>query len=226
MSILLNLIVIPLVNIFIFPLSIISFIFPSLSYILYFFTSILQNLSMLVYNLNLGIVVFSKPSLIIVFVYYLFIYLYLYIHKFYNYFVPSLVVTSLDVGQGDSILIRYPYNYGNVLIDTGGIVNSDYSIVLNRTISYFKSIDINRLDALIITHGDHDHMGEAINLVNNFKVEKVIFNCGEFNELEQDLIKVLDKKNIKYYSCIKELNIDGNKLYFLNNKNYDNENDN
>ena len=26
-------------------------------------------------------------------------------------------------------------------------------------------------------HGDYDHMGETINLVNNFKVEKVIFNC-------------------------------------------------
>ena len=51
-------------------------------------------------------------------------------------------------------------------------------------------------------------MGEAINLVNNFKVEKVIFNCGEFNYLEKELIKVLDKKKIKYYSCIKELNID------------------
>ena len=69
-------------------------------------------------------------------------------------------------------------------------------------------------------------MGEAINLVNNFKVEKVIFNCGEFNELEKDLIKVLDKKKIPYYSCIKELNIDDNKLYFLNNKDYGNENDN
>ena len=69
-------------------------------------------------------------------------------------------------------------------------------------------------------------MGEAINLVNNFKVEKVIFNCGEFNELEKDLIKVLDKKKIPYYSCIKELNIDDNKLYFLNNNNYGNENDN
>ena len=69
-------------------------------------------------------------------------------------------------------------------------------------------------------------MGEAINLVENFKVEKVIFNCGEFNELEQDLIKVLDKKKIPYYSCIKELNIDDNKLYFLNNKEYGNENDN
>ena len=75
-------------------------------------------------------------------------------------------------------------------------------------------------------HGDYDHMGEAINLVNNFKVERVIFNCGEFNDLEQDLIKVLDKKKIPYYSCIKELNIDDNKLYFLNNKDYGNENDN
>ena len=69
-------------------------------------------------------------------------------------------------------------------------------------------------------------MGEAINLVNNFKVEKVIFNCGEFNDLESELIKVLDKKKIKYYSCIKELNIDKNKLYFLQTKEYDNENDN
>jgi len=66
-------------------------------------------------------------------------------------------------------------------------------------------------------------MGEAINLVNNFKVEKVIFNCGPYNDLEQELIKVLDKKHIKYYSCIKELNIDNNKLYFLQTKEYNNE---
>ena len=69
-------------------------------------------------------------------------------------------------------------------------------------------------------------MGEAINLVENFKVEKAIFNCGEFNDLEQELIKVLDKNKILYYSCIKKLNIDDNKLYFLNNNDYGNENDN
>ena len=69
-------------------------------------------------------------------------------------------------------------------------------------------------------------MWEAINLVNKFKVENVIFNCGEFNDLENELIKVLDKKKIKYYSCIKELNIDNDKLYFLQTKEYDNENDN
>lgn len=49
-------------------------------------------------------------------------------------------------------------------------------------------------------------MGEAINLVNNFKVEKVIFNCGPYNDLEKELIKVLDEKKIKYYSCIKVKN--------------------
>ena len=66
-------------------------------------------------------------------------------------------------------------------------------------------------------------MGETINLVNNFKVEKVIFNCGSYKDLEKELIKVLDKKNIPYYSCLKELNIDNNKLYFLQTKEFVNE---
>ncbi len=78
----------------------------------------------------------------------------------------------------------------------------------------------------MLPHGDYVHMGEVINLVNDFKVEKVIFNCGKFNDLEQSLIKVLDKKKIPYYSCIKELNFDKYKLQFLNTKEYDNENDN
>ena len=78
----------------------------------------------------------------------------------------------------------------------------------------------------ISPHGDFDHIGDAVSLVNNFKVKKVIFNCGKFNDLEKELIKVLDKKNIKYYSCIEELNIDNNKLHFLQTKQYNNENDN
>jgi competence protein ComEC len=73
---------------------------------------------------------------------------------------------------------------------------------------FFKSIGMSKIDYLIITHGDFDHMGETINLVNNFKVEKVIFNCGNYNYLEKELIKVIDKNNIKYYSCIKELKIE------------------
>ena len=54
-------------------------------------------------------------------------------------------------------------------------------------------------------HGDYDHLGEAIDLVDNFKVDKVIFNVDEYNDLENNLIKVLDKKNIKYYQGLNEL---------------------
>ena len=60
-------------------------------------------------------------------------------------------------------------------------------------------------------------------MVNNFKVDNVVFNCGSYNELENNIIKTLNKNNIKYYTCINELN---NILYFLNTKEYDNENDN
>jgi len=56
-------------------------------------------------------------------------------------------------------------------------------------------------------------------------VDKLIFNCGPYNDLEKELIKVLDKKKIPYYSCIKEINVDSNKSYFLNNKDYRKEND-
>ena len=75
-------------------------------------------------------------------------------------------------------------------------------------------------------HGDFDHLGSSVNLVNNFKVKKVVFNKDDYNELELNLIKLLKQKNIPYYKNIKELNTDNNKLYFLDSGLYDNENDN
>ena len=236
LGIFLNIVFIPFVSVIIFPLSIVSFIFPFMSYILSFFVNILEYVSRVIEISKFGIICFSKPNIYLIILYYIFIYMFLYnyknvyifvfilLHKYYMYFNPFFNVVYLSVGNGDSSLITLPYNKGNILIDTGGLYN--YEIVKNKTIPYLMSLGITKVDYLITTHGDYDHMGEAINLVNNFKVEKVIFNCGEFNELEQDLIKALDKKKIPYYSCIKELNIDGNKLYFLNDKDYDNENDN
>ena len=69
-------------------------------------------------------------------------------------------------------------------------------------------------------------MGESIDLVNNLKVKEVIFNCGPYNDLEKKLIKVLQKREIKYRKCINELTISNHTFYFLNTKIYDNENDN
>lgn len=68
-------------------------------------------------------------------------------------------------------------------------------------------------------------MGNAIYLVNNFNVKQVVFNNGEYNDLELKLIEVLKEKNISYYQNIEELNIGNNMFYFLNDWIYDDEND-
>ena len=78
----------------------------------------------------------------------------------------------------------------------------------------------------ISPHGDEDHIGSVLPLINNFKVEKVILNKDSYTDLEKDLIKELNKKNIKYSNKIDKINIKGNYLYFLNNKEFDNKNDN
>ena len=58
------------------------------------------------------------------------------------------------------------------------------------------------------------------------KVKKVIFNCGEFNNLESSLIKVLEAKKIPYQSCIKGLSVDNYQLNFLNTRVFGDENNN
>lgn len=237
-SIILNIFLIPFVSIIIFPLSLVCFIIPKLSVILNIFTSILQFISLTIYKYKIGQIVFSKPSIIIVLIYYILIYLFIYnkkniylliiivSHKLYPLIDSSFTVTYLDVGQGDSIFIKYPHNQGNILIDTGGIVNSDYQVVINKTIPYLKSFGVTKLDYLILTHGDYDHMGDSNVLVNNFKVKNVVFNCGPINTLEKELNKLLKEKQIPSYYCINKISIKNNKLEFLNTKHYDNENDN
>ena len=234
-SILLNIILVPIISIIILPLTILTYIFPILDSILYLFTSTLETISLFISKIKITKIIFPKPSLLIIALYYI-IFLLSYQNKKYFYLNIILLIiiyispylnsnfeiVMFEVGEADCHLIKYPYNKNTILIDTG---KNEYKIK-NEVIPYLKSIGIKKIDYLIITHGDLDHMGEGINLVNNFKVEKVIFNCGPYNDLERELIKVLDKKKIKYYSCIKELNIDNNKLYFLQTKEYDNENDN
>ena len=238
-SIPLNVIVIPLVSIIIFPLSIITFIFPFLDNILHILIKSLEFVSINIDKIEFTKIIFAKPNMLVIILYYALIYmslckrkylkfliLLILFHKCYRYIYPFMNVTFLDVGQGDSILISFPYNKGNILIDTGGIYNSSYSIAKNKTIPYLKSIGITCLDYIIITHGDYDHMGEAINLVNEFKVNKVIFNINNYNDLELELIDILKEKNIKYYKNIKKINMDANILYFLNTREYNDENNN
>ncbi len=244
-----NILFIPLVTNIIFPFSLIVVIIPKLSYILFILTSIMETISKYSSNILNITIYFQKLNILEIIIYYILLILsikknkkimcILLIFIVILYFKLKLdkntYVYFIDVSQGDSALI-VTKNNKSILIDTGGKLNyktdkwkqknKEFNLMTSSVIPFFKSIGLKKIDYLLITHGDYDHMGEAINLVDNFKVDNVIFNCGSYNDLEKELIKVLDKKKIKYYSCIKELNIDNNKLYFLHTKEYDNENDN
>lgn len=235
MSILNNLINVPLVTYIIYPLSLLTFIFKFLEPIYNLSILLLESINNLTSLLNLNIII-PKINIIFYLIYYILIYLFIKSNNSKYILLSILLILSfklkpiinlnysiyyIDIEQGDSSLIVYKNNV--IMIDTGGIRNK---IVSEGSIKLLKSLGYSKINYLIITHGDYDHMGDTINIVKNFKVDKVIFNCGDFNDLEQEIINVLINEKIPYYSCIKELNINNNKLYFLNNKLYDNENDN
>lgn len=103
----------------------------------------------------------------------------------------DLSVHIIDVGQGDSILIKTPLGK-NILVDAGD-ENSDY-IVSN----YLKKNKVKIIDIIIATHFDSDHIGGIDNIINDFSVKKVYApnhttNSNSFN----NFINTLSNKNIK-----------------------------
>jgi competence protein ComEC len=255
LSIFINIFFVPYVSFILFPLSFISLLFPFIDSIIIFFITILEHISIFLSKIKIGTIILSKPSFLIIVIYYILITIFIkgLVLKKYYYFIPILFlviihfnfnlfnsnieVTFIDVGQGDSILIRLPNNKANILIDTGGKLiyekqwqrkNRNYTIGKDVIIPYLKSSGIRKIDYLILTHGDEDHMGEAYDIISNFKIEKVILNNGTINSLESKVIKQLNKAKI-YYKNIKNKDvivIDNYKFYILNISTESNENDN
>ena len=235
-----NLIFVPYISFLLYPLSLLTFVFKFLDGINYIFIYVLEFISNYLFVFK---VVIPKLNILEIIIYYLFFYLFLNtykkkyllfilllitIHKYSFIFDSNSYVYFFDVGQGDSSLIIN--NHKLYMIDTGGKetyyketwMEREKYYYTDSIVKFIKSIGYEKIDTLILTHGDYDHMGEALNLVNSFMVEKVILNCGTFNDLEQELITNLNNKKISYYSCISNLD----NLLFLQTKEFNNENDN
>ena len=230
-SLFMNVIFIPFISYIIFPFSCLVFIFNFLDKYFFYITNYMDKIMLKMSEISIFTVSFSKLNILLIIIYYLVLFLSKNNKKYYlgiisllfifylnNSYMINPRVYFLDVGQGDSSLIRIKNK--NYLIDTGGKYN--YSLADNLIIPLSRSVGVKKIDYLILTHGDYDHMGEAINLVNKFKVDNVVFNCGPYNDLENELIKVLKNKNINYYTCVNRVD----NLEFLQTKKYDNENDN
>jgi len=234
-GIVLNIVLVSIVSTVVFPLTILTFVFPIFDDILYLMTGILEDVSLFVSEINFTRFIFPKMNILVVILYYVFIIIVLYKKKYFyllvglivvHYFSPYLnynfEIMMFDVGQADLIFISYPFGQGNILIDTG-----KYGYTMESgIIPYLKSKGIRKLDYLIITHGDLDHIGGAMSLVENFEVEHVILNRGEYSELEVEFIDVLDNLGLEYSSGVDKISVGNRYVYFLNDKIFDNENDN
>lgn len=223
-----NLFFIPYVTYIVFPLSIIVVFISKLSFILNFLIIIMEYISKVSSNILNVKLIFPKMSLFLIIIYYVLLILivkkinlkkifiiYLSFLYFRCDFDKNNYVYFIDVGQGDSALI-VTKNNKSILIDTGGKVGSNYSLMKSNVIPFFKSIGIRKLDYLFITHGDYDHAGYGIDLVNNFNVKNRFTNKGKYNSLEKKLnIKSFNNSYIK---------IDNVEIYSLNSKLYNNEN--
>jgi competence protein ComEC len=72
--------------------------------------------------------------------------------------VLRLVV--LDVGQGDATIAILP-DGTSILVDAGGLAGTAYDIGGRVVVPALRALGVRRLHALLVTHGDPDHLGGA-----------------------------------------------------------------
>lgn len=103
----------------------------------------------------------------------------------------KMEVHFIDVGQGDATLIMCDGH--SMLIDAG-----DYSKG-TAIQNYLQKQQVKRLDYLILTHPDSDHIGGAPVIITKFAIDKVFVSDYEKdNKTYQKLIQALDNKRLKY----------------------------
>lgn len=79
---------------------------------------------------------------------------------------PGVKVTFFDVGKGDAILIETRSH--TMLIDSG------YDNTSETILDYLEKQNIEKLDYLVITHFDKDHVGGADKILKNTEVKEVM----------------------------------------------------
>ena len=103
----------------------------------------------------------------------------------------EMKVHFIDVGQGDATLITCGGHA--MLIDSGD--DSKGTAIQN----YLKKQNIKKLDYLILTHPDADHIGGAPVIITKFAIDKVfVSNYEKDTKTYQKLIQALDDKRLKY----------------------------
>lgn len=237
LSIFLNIIYVPLFSVIILPLCLLTYfllsLFPAIGQLgVNLLTLIFSNVNRFaewVYQFDIFHIVLGRPPLILFLAFFIFYFIGFALLErdglkkkkllitlfvvpvclqiFMVKFSPVGEVTFIDVGQGDSILIRLPFNQGNYLIDTGGKVTfpledwqerrTNFDPGEDIVVPFLKSRGISKIDKLILTHGDSDHTGSALAILENFRIGQVLVgDTREKKEIELNIINEAKKRGI------------------------------
>lgn len=227
LGVLYNLFFVPFISIFIYPMSLIVSLLTPLEPIYNFFTNILEKLSLFLSHISFGKLIFKRLPFFIYIIYSFLLFIYIIFKKrrimvifliclTIHYIIPIIdnreYLKMIDIGQGDSILLHSKNH--NILVDTGGFESfgptRDGTIYFHTLQPLFRSEGIHKLDYLILTHGDKDHLGESKTLIENMKVDKIILNDNEKNEYERQLPKAIKAKQGFY------IHLDNIRMWQLN----------
>ncbi|HEM5047594.1 TPA: DNA internalization-related competence protein ComEC/Rec2 [Streptococcus suis] len=112
-------------------------------------------------------------------------------------------VTVVDIGQGDSIFLR-DMRGRTVLIDVGGRVDfaakeawqerSSQANAERTLIPYLHSRGVDRIDSLVLTHTDADHVGDVLEVAKQVQIGRIYVSPGSLTV--PDFVAALKEINV------------------------------
>jgi competence protein ComEC len=104
----------------------------------------------------------------------------------------NLTMSAIDVGQGDAILLTFPHNE-SLLIDGGKEAEGP------TVVAYLHSVGITRLNGVVATHPDADHIGGLITVFDSIQVDHV-YDVGlpKSSATYATFLQHITQKNISY----------------------------
>ncbi len=112
-------------------------------------------------------------------------------------------VTVVDIGQGDSIFLR-DMRGRTVLIDVGGRVDfaakeawqerSRQANAERTLIPYLHSRGVDRIDSLVLTHTDTDHVGDVLEVAKQVQIGRIVVSQGSLTV--PDFVATLKEINV------------------------------
>lgn len=116
----------------------------------------------------------------------------------YKNIPKDLYINFIDVGQGDSTLITTQFNK-KILIDGGGSeFGSTFDVGEKTLLPYLLKKKIYKLDYVIISHFDSDHVGGILTILEELNVKHVLIpKQVEYSENYNKFLDIIKKRNIK-----------------------------